>query len=84
MERSASRVLLSLGDVLPGSLRIAAGRREHAPAVSKLDRYSAWRNLQDILQHRAAVALQMLRSSAIRTATRWGQSRVAEPEEPFS
>jgi len=41
MERSASRVLLSLGDVLPDSLRIAAGRREHAPAVGKLDRHSA-------------------------------------------
>jgi hypothetical protein len=53
LHRSASRVPLSLGDVLPDNLRIAAGagRREHAPAVRRLDRYNACRNLQDILQH---------------------------------
>jgi len=38
------------------SLRIAVRRREHAPATIKLDRYSARRNLQDMLHHQAARA----------------------------
>lgn len=79
MERSASRVRLSLGDVLPDSLRVASGRRKHTPAASKLDRYSAWRNLQDILQRQAAAALPMLSASAIRTATKLARLMLLKP-----
>ena len=47
--------------------------------AERLDRYSAWRNLQDILQHQAAAALQVLRFSAIRTATRLALLTLLKP-----
>src|SRR5262249_39575876 len=49
-ERSAFRVLLSLGGVPPDNLRIAAGRCKHMPPVSQFDRYRARRNRQNVLQ----------------------------------